>query len=685
MPEQLQHNTCRRTGNGETGPVPRYSIWVCWLMPLAGFLSLLWFLVRVIPKPSRATYPCQRVAFPLATSFVIWLMNIAVLTVIVKKVHSLLKYRRRLAYLFCTTLTVVTIAYTFVGVAGDGSWYEPSDPALDPQGVPRGLFPGRVVWHYNPDATSWDGVTGNWWGYIDQGHVETMLSDCLRDLVETADDAAAWDMLFRHYNLNHGKGDTGYQVGEKVVVKLNLNKCSSQSYSDNGTFTAPQLVLALLRQMVNEAGIDDAEITFYDATRYVPDVIYDLCKAEFSDVHFADLTGGDGREQVQKDLVDGAMHWADDLEDPTEVGGVHPAHLPTCVTQADYFINLASLKGHGLSGITVCAKNHFGSFMADPDSGGELRQAPKNAGLHPYIATHDYIKWDPAWQFYKRDMDTYNPLVDLMGHADLGGKTILYLIDGLYAAPKQGATLGTDCKWESEPFCNKDGWTASLLASQDPVAIDSVALDFLRSEPTIQEYEDVMDAGDTVDNYLHEAALADNPPSGAFYDPEGDGIRLESLGVHEHWNNPSERLYSGNFNPGTGIELVGSQALPDIDYDSLPNQWELQHFGGPTNANPGALCANSRDTVMAAYVAGFDPTDPNAGFAIIDQQFDLSNLVSWNGISGRVYSVYCSTNLLDGFQLLQDNVHWSSNSFIDSGHPGEDCMYYQLHVDLVAP
>ena len=53
------------------------------LMPLAGFIALLWFLVRVIPKPSRATYPCQRAAFPLASAFVIWLMQFAGLVVVV--------------------------------------------------------------------------------------------------------------------------------------------------------------------------------------------------------------------------------------------------------------------------------------------------------------------------------------------------------------------------------------------------------------------------------------------------------------------------------------------------------------------------------------------------------------------------------------------------------------------------
>jgi hypothetical protein len=50
--------------------------------------------------------------------------------------------------------------------------------------------------------------------------------------------------------------------------------------------------------------------------------------------------------------------------------------------------------------------------------------------------------------------------------------------------------------------------------------------------------------------------LADNPPSGTTYDPEGDGTLLASLGVHEHWNNPVDRQYSRNLGTGDGIELV---------------------------------------------------------------------------------------------------------------------------------
>jgi hypothetical protein len=651
-----------------------------WCVTVLGFFSLLWFLIRVIPKPSRAAYPCQRMAFPLASGFVIWLMHLTVLTVIVGKVRSLLRYRRRLGLLFCAAMVAIAVVYNIHSIAGDGSWYEPSDPALSPVGTPRGIHPGRVAWNYNPNATDWDGVTGNWHEYMDMVQVERMLSSVLTDLTGAGSDADAWDQLFRYYNQNHGKGDAGYQTNETIVIKLNLNGSTG-----NRQITAPEVVLALVRQLVNNAGIDDARITFYDATRDIPDVIYDLCKAEFPDVHFADLYGGSGREQVQKDLSV-EIDWSDDLEAPTEIGkSGHPSYLPTCVTQADYFINLANLKGHTLGGITVCAKNHFGSFMCDPVAGGNVAQVPKSAGLHPYIAVHDFGTIGTSWGFEKRAMETYNPMVDLMGHADLGGKTVLYLIDGLYAMQSQSVTLDDAGKWQSKPFCDDDGWSSSLFASQDPVAIDSVALDFLRSEPTIQEYSGVMDAGDTVDNYLHEAAEADSPSSGTFYDPEGDAVRMASLGVHEHWNNPVERLYSGNYSPGTGIELVGPHLLPDIDFDGLPNDWERLYYGGPTNANPDALCANGHDTLLAAYIAGFDPTDPGARFSVTGQQFGATNAVYWDGVSGRVYSVYWSTNLNDGFELLRDNVHWTSNNFVDSQHQDEKALYYKLHVDLVSP
>jgi hypothetical protein len=210
------------------------------------------------------------------------------------------------------------------------------------------------------------------------------------------------------------------------------------------------------------------------------------------------------------------------------------------------------LKSHLLAGITVCAKNHYGSLIRSPR--GNLRGTGYN-----YYHLHDSLPCDKI-----PGRGKYRALVDLMEHADLGGKTVLYLIDALYGG--QGWD-GDPYKWNMPPF-NGD-WPSSLLASQDPVAIDSIAYDFLVAEWPHEVEDDSCCSGGAQD-YLHEAALADDPPSETFYDPENDGIALTSLGVHEHWNNPTDRQFSRNLGTVEGIELISSDPLVctgDIDED----------------------------------------------------------------------------------------------------------------------
>ena len=148
-----------------------------------------------------------------------------------------------------------------------------------------------------------------------------------------------------------------------------------------------------------------------------------------------------------------------------------------------------------------------------------------------------------------RGMGTYSPLVDLLGHEDLGGKCILFMVDGLFRGEHPESP---PIHWQMEPFNN--GWTSSLFLSQDPIALDSVIFDFARSEPNLHS---MMYEGDEiycVDNYLHEGALAHQPPSGTIYSPHG--IQLPSLGVHQHWNNAKDKQYSRNLGTGEGIELL---------------------------------------------------------------------------------------------------------------------------------
>lgn len=527
------------------------------LLPLAGFFSLIWFLIRVIPKPSRALYPCQRLAFPVASGFILWLISLFSSIVLFKKIKVYLNKRKlvRALFLFVIFLFVAGLAFFHLpsqSIIADDEPFVPTDPANSPMGEAQGLFPGRVVWSHNTEATSWNG-TGYWTDdkFTNQVVVNEMVSQSLRALTGNSNETKAWDNLFRSFNKSKGTGDRGYQQGEKIAIKINLNACSTHDNNRNKFFTSPQVSFAILQQLVENAGVYADNITFYDATRFIPKSIYDKCKAVYPTVVFADWEGGDGRQKIERE-TSVQVKFSQKLT--LEPDGGNPTYLPRCVAQADYLINIGQLKGHNLAGITLNGKNLFGSIVSYPPNNQPQSSAPKNAGCHPYICVHSDFHFGGHWDFEKRDMGTYNVLVDLMGFEHLGGKTMLYIIDGLYSAPDQSTDLQTDHKWKS--FDND--WPNSLFMSQDNVAIESVCLDFLRNEPG-----QIWVRGN-IDNYLHEAALANNPPSGVVYDPEQDGLRLKSLGVHEHWNNPTDKKYTRNLGTGNGIELVMASSISSV-------------------------------------------------------------------------------------------------------------------------
>ena len=154
------------------------------------------------------------------------------------------------------------------------------------------------------------------------------------------------------------------------------------------------------------------------------------------------------------------------------------------------------------------------------------------------------------------------------------------MLDALYALQHQNARpVANNQRWEMMPFSGN--WTASIFMSLDGVALESVGVDFLRSEPTQDQIYG------SIDNYLQESAMAHDPPSGTVYDPEGDGVPLTSLGVHEHWNNPIDKLYSRNLGTADGIELVTPDMVTAVEAaasSEVPEQLELSNHPNPFNA-----------------------------------------------------------------------------------------------------
>lgn len=543
---------------------------------MAGLSALIWFLIRVVPKPSRAAYPCQRAAMPLASGFVLWVTGLAGSVVASQRVRRLLRESR--AVLACLTLVTIVI----VGVASLGGPVTPQSAGPwgphGPLGRARGIHPGRVVWVHDPEATDWSGFDSSqrWWQNecTNPAAVEKMVSQAVRGVAGRNNDAEAWDALFRDFNTGRGAGDVGYRRGEKIAIKINLTTCNASGSGVNpSTYVkkasvantidnSPQMILAVLRQLVRVVGVDPNDITLGDPTGMVPSFMWDMLHPEFPAVHYMDNFGGSGRTRAEFSNV--PLYWS-----TPGAEGKKQDYLPTAFADARYIINFAILKGHS-SGVTLCAKNLYGSLIRMPS--GYLRPEPPRLptqGNYPgYYDMHLSLPnagWSPG-------VARYRALVDLMGHHELGGKTLLYLVDGLFAGYYWDSHPYT---WNMPPF---DGdWPSSLLASQDPVAIDSVGYDFLNTEwPDVVRYGHApgasYDMKGGAEDYLHEAALANDPCSGTFYDPDhaGDVRRLDSLGVHEHWNNPVDKQYSRNLGTGEGIELVLLHSDPidgDIDSD----------------------------------------------------------------------------------------------------------------------
>lgn len=132
-------------------------------------------------------------------------------------------------------------------------------------------------------------------------------------------------------------------------------------------------------------------------------------------------------------------------------------------------------------------------------------------------------------------------------------------------------------------------------------------------------------------------------------------------------------VYADNFEE-TGMV----QPLADADDNGLPDGWELRYFGA-TGVDPSAVCSNGINTIRESYIAGLDPTSPDAFFGITGGDA-INRIIQWEAVSGRVYSVWWTTNLLNGFVPVLTN--YLDSSATDTLHKAESTGFYKLTVQL---
>jgi uncharacterized protein (DUF362 family) len=513
------------------------------MLILMGIASSFWIFIRVIPKPIRAGYPCMRAAAPIMSAFILYLLSLGTTVFGVKKFKQHFanaKYFSGSVFLLVAILSFSfylfqdskeSIARTLIGL--NDAFPVPSN---DPIGEAKGLFPGRVVWVHDNAATNEDydpaSPGTDWWfshQNVDQDVVGQMLSAAIMQYAGKNTISEAWEALFMSFNSSHGRGNNGYKTGEKIAIKINLTN-HSRSSSDRMDAT-PQLLNALLHELTVNAGVHESDLILGDPYRDFRAEYIDLVMSEYPDVNYVDGKGGNGVKQTIPSENE-VFVFSDKKVKST---------LPQHYLDATYLINIPGLKTHGGGGLTLIAKNHYGSFL---EKGGD--PASQSAS-----AMHYSMPSNVAGQ------KKYRHLVDLMGHENTGGKELLYIIDGIWGGEDWQGWIK---KFKSGPFNND--YPNSILIGQDPVALESVCFDILFEECLRDNTKATFPVSlkNEIADYLLQCASHDYWPDDIKYDPEGDGTVLESLGVFEHWNNASDRKYSRNLGTGEGIELIFAES-----------------------------------------------------------------------------------------------------------------------------
>jgi hypothetical protein len=399
-------------------------------------------------------------------------------------------------------------------------------------------------------------------------------------------------------------------------------------------------------------GVAQADITIGDPTGLWVNYLYNPLHGDFPNVRYEDNRGGTGPEgestrRARSEYTSPCVpyYWS-----TSDANGKTQDCALVSYYNATYIINFSVLKSHDRSGITAAAKNNYGSMLRTPIGGG------RTLGSNHYNV-HDRLPLQPtntAWQ----NMGYYRPLVDLMGNEYIGGKTALYLVDGIFGGKGWNSVAST---WDLAPF-NGD-WPASLFLSMDPVAMDSVAFDFMS-----QKWPEHVLAYEGVQDYLHEAALADNPPSGTCYDPEHDGVCMTSLGVHEHWNDATHKQYSRNLGVGNGIELVYVVSDPTAaglvnfnaagDAQAIQLSWQTAQESDLSGFN--LYRAESLDGTQVKINPGLIPAKTPGQVLGNDYQFADASAepgryyfywIEWVGVSRSALSEPVTAARMAGFKL----------------------------------
>lgn len=124
----------------------------------------------------------------------------------------------------------------------------------------------------------------------------------------------------------------------------------------------------------------------------------------------------------------------------------------------------------------------------------------------------------------------------------------------------------------------------------------------------------------------------------------------------------------------------------DVDGDNMPDDWEVEFFGGTNVVDGGAYDDFDKDGMLNIdeFIAGVNPANSNSVFAVEEPGPSPSGFViNWNSVAGRKYRVYWAKTLTNAFDSVTPGyLPYPQNSYTDTVHTVEGCGFYYIDVQL---
>ena len=373
----------------------------------------------------------------------------------------------------------------------------------------KGIHPGRVVWVHNPEVAKWDGVTEP--RAVKSAHRRMVgrrqlrsrpgrphgLDRALQGLTGKKSDKEAWDAIFRHFNRTHLFGNAGYKPGEKITIKFNFNNDrptkEGQPWPTGRGMPSPQVVHAVIKQLVEAAGIPGKDITMYDVAdgRYISDPVYQRIRGEknreYQDITFmvnprtAEARPGGAFRRCRTRTNRSASRI------PQWALRTSRFRWP----RRKYRINCCLFRAHDRAGCHADGEEQLrGRSTGRTAENGRRRPTAIGRITGGPRPVHPVRIEDPRHGHVQR---LRGP-----GRVQAPGRKGCALH---HRRPLR--SLRVRVQRDPVPVFSTTTGPASIFMSQDPIAIDSVGLDFIRNEPRCTP------CGGLPDNFMHEAASAE--------------------------------------------------------------------------------------------------------------------------------------------------------------------------------